>query len=237
MLSPQGRVALISGANRGIGKAVAETLYADGWSVSLGARDLGSLARMTEGWDPARVHRAVYHAEDWATHRAWVAAAVERFGRIDALVNNAGTHSTATIPDITPDELDRVWAVNAKGPLGLTQAALPHLAASGAGRIVNVASLSGKRIRNDHVAYGMTKFALMALTHATRRMGWPHGIRATAVCPSFVDTDMAAGINKVSAAEMTDPKDLARLVATVMALPNTATVAELLVNCRLEDML
>lgn len=237
MLDPASRVALVSGANRGIGKAVAETLHADGWSVSLGARDVASLKRMTADWDPARVHVAVYRAEDWGTHRDWVEAAAARFGRIDALVNNAGTHSTATIPDITPGEVDRVFDVNVKGPLGLTQAALPYLAASGSGRVVNVSSLSGKRIRNDHVAYGMSKFALMALTHATRRLGWSSGIRAVAVCPSFVDTDMAAGLGKVSTVEMTDPKDLARLVATVMALPNTATVAELLVNCRLEDML
>jgi NAD(P)-dependent dehydrogenase (short-subunit alcohol dehydrogenase family) len=87
------------------------------------------------------------------------------------------------------------------------------------------------------VAYNMSKFAVMALTHGVRRIGWEKGVRATALCPSFVRTDMVAGASKISAAEMTDPADLAALVATIVALPNTASVAELLVNCRLEDML
>jgi NAD(P)-dependent dehydrogenase (short-subunit alcohol dehydrogenase family) len=82
----------------------------------------------------------------------------------------------------------------------------------------------------------MSKFAVMALTHGVRRLGWDKGVRATALCPSFVRTDMVAGSTRISQAEMTDPVDLGELVATVMALPNNASIAELLVNCRLEDM-
>jgi NAD(P)-dependent dehydrogenase (short-subunit alcohol dehydrogenase family) len=81
----------------------------------------------------------------------------------------------------------------------------------------------------------MSKFAVMALTHGARRLGWEKGVRATAVCPSFTRTDMTAGTDRIAAADMTDPADLAALVASVIALPNTASVAELIVNCRLED--
>jgi len=77
----------------------------------------------------------------------------------------------------------------------------------------------------------------MALTHGTRRLGWEHGVRATALCPSFVDTDLTAGVTKITREEMIDPADLAEMAAMVIALPNTATVAEMLVNCRLEDTL
>lgn len=237
MLAPQGRVILVSGANRGIGRAVAQTLYEDGYALSLGGRDLASLQAMSAGWDPERIHIGRYDAQDWASHRAWVDEAAARFGRIDGLVNNAGMHSAITLRAPDEAELDAIWAVNCKGPLNLIHCALPHLEASGAGRIVNVASMSGKRVRNDHVAYNMTKHAMVALTHAARRIAWDKGVRATALCPSFVPTDMTAGNTALPREQMTQPEDLARLVATVIGLPNTASVAELLVNCRLEDTL
>jgi len=78
--------------------------------------------------------------------------------------------------------------VNCKAPLNMIRCALPWLEKSGSGRIVNVASLSGKRVANDNVAYSMSKFAVMALTHSARRIAWDAGVRATAVCPSFVRT-------------------------------------------------
>src|SRR5262249_8974197 len=109
--------------------------------------------------------------------------------------------------------------------------------ASGNGRIVNVASLSGKRVKNLNAGYAMSKFAVVALTHAVRRVGWEHGVRATVVCPGFVDTDMTARVTAIPRSEMIQPADLAELVATALALPNNAVVAEMLVTCRLEDML
>lgn len=237
MLPPQGRVILVSGASRGIGRAVAEALYAAGYSVSMGARDKTSLAGIAAGWDPARVHCARYDAVDWATHEAWVHSAAERFGRIDGLVNNAGMHSAVTLRAPDSAALDLAWAVNCKAPLNMISLALPWLEASGHGRIVNVASMSGKRVRNDNVAYNMTKFALMALTHNARRISWDKGVRATAVCPSFVQTDMTAAMTAVPREKMTRPQDLAALVVTAIGLPDEASVAELLVNCRLEDTL
>jgi NADP-dependent 3-hydroxy acid dehydrogenase YdfG len=236
MLAPTGRVVLISGANRGIGLALAQVLYAKGYTLSLGARDVSSLTRSTAAMDPARVHRVRYDAGDWQGQAAWVAAATDRFGRIDVLINNAGMSSAMTLREASEAALDEIWAVNCKAPLNMIRCALPHLEASGNGRVVNVASLSGKRVANDHVAYNMSKFAVLALTHGTRRVGWDQGVRATAICPSFVRTDMTAGTDKIAPADMIDPADLAELVATIIALPNTASVAELLVNCRLEAM-
>lgn len=237
MLDPAGRVVLVSGASRGIGAAIARHLLSQGYSVGLGARKPDDLARVTAGFPAERVHHARYEAEDRASHAAWVEAAMGRFGRIDGLVNNAGIGVRATIETVTEEELDRIWAVNVKAPLNMIRLCLPALRASGAGRIVNVASLSGKRVKNDNVAYNMSKFAVMALTHNARRLGWDDGVRATAVCPSFVATDLVADVTKVARAEMIDPADLASLVGTVLALPNNAAVAELLVNCRLEDSL
>ncbi|GAB4193846.1 MAG: SDR family NAD(P)-dependent oxidoreductase [Thalassobaculales bacterium] len=233
MLDPKGRVILVSGASRGIGLAIARALGERGYSLSLGARDPAPLAA---AFGPAvACHR--YEAEDPATHAAWVAATLARFGRIDGLVNNAGIAPLYRIEDGEEAVLDRILAVNVKAPLSMTRLCLPHLKASGSGRIVNVGSLSGKRVRNDNAGYAISKYALMALTHATRRLGWEHGVRVTALCPSFVRTDLTAEVTTVAPAEMIDPADLAELAATVIALPNTAAVAELLVNCRHEDML
>lgn len=228
---------MVSGASRGIGRAIAETLHAKGYTVSAGARDVSALAHALAPLAGERLLCARYDAADRSTHRGWVDATLERFGGIDGLVNNAGTSNGFSIEQGEEADLDALIAVNVKGPLFLTRLVLPHLRASGAGRVVNVASLSGKRVKNDNIAYAMTKFALMALTHGTRRTGWDDGVRATALCPGFVATDLTASVTKVAHDEMIDAADLAELAATVIALPNTASVAELLVNCRHEDML
>lgn len=236
MLDPTNRVVMISGASRGIGLAIAEALLARGYRLSLGLRTPDKLpASLAHGGD--RVFAARYDASHRATHAAWVDATAARFGGIDVLINNAGTNRRVTLMDDDDDGLDELWRVNCKAPLNMIRLALPHLETSGSGRIVNVASLSGKRVRNDNVGYAMSKFAVMALTHAARLKGWDKGVRATAVCPSFVATDMTAGVTKIGRGEMISATDLAELVATVIALPNTASVAELLVNCRCEDML
>lgn len=237
MLEPAGRVIMVSGANRGIGLAVARSLAAKGYSLSLGARDPAALREAASGLEPDRLLLHAYDAKDLAAAEAWVAATVGQFGRIDGLVNNAGIGGMATVED--PDErlLDDLWAVNVKGPLRMIRLALPHLRRAGSGRIVNVASLSGKRVKNENAGYAMSKFALVALTHATRRIAWDDGVRVSAVCPSFVATDMTAGVTKVARGEMIDPADLAEVVALALAMPNTAAIAEYLVNCRLEDML
>lgn len=206
-----------------------------GYCVSMGARKPEQLDAVSGGFPAERVHHARYDALDRATHVAWIAAAVARFGRLDGLVNNAGISIKATIETVTEDELDLIHAVNVKAPLHMIRLCLPALRKSGSGRIVTIASLSGKRVKNDNVGYSMSKFAVMALTHSARRLGWDDGVRATAVCPSFVATDLVADVTQIAKAEMIDPADLASLVGTMLALPNNAIVAELVVNCRLED--
>jgi len=231
MLSCEGRVVMISGASRGIGAAIARRLDAAGYRLSLGLRRPEAAPVAGE-----RVLAARWSAAEAASAKAWVAATVERFGRIDAVVNNAGIAKLFRLEDEDERVLDEMWEVNVKGPLRVIRAALPHLRESGAGRVVNVASLSGKRVKNEGAGYAMTKHAVVALTHSVRLIGWKDGIRATALCPGFVRTDMTAKAS-FPRDEMTRPEDLAELVAAVLALPNTASVAELLVNCRFEELL
>ena len=232
MLAAEGRVVMVSGANRGIGRAIAEVLYRAGYTLSLGARDPATLRPVAGGWPDARVLMARYDAEDQATHRRWVEATASRFGRIDGLVNNAGMAIRVRIEDDKDTELDRMWAVNVKAPLSMIRMALPHLRRSGAGRIVNVVSIAGKAVYNNNAGYAMTKFAAVALSHAARRAGWEDGVRCTALCPGFVATDMTADVETFPHEQMMAPADIAEVVLTILGLSNNASIAELVINCR-----
>lgn len=237
MLAPDGRVIMISGANRGIGLAVAQTLYTAGYDLSLGARNPAALAEASDGWATERVLAARYDAEDKQSHRDWVTATVDRFGRLDGLINNAGIAEDVSVEDENDEALDRMWAVNVKAPLSMTRTALPHLRRCGAGRIINVASLAGKAVYGSGVGYSMTKFAAVALSHATRHAGWEDGVRCTALCPGYVATDMTANVETMATNQMIEPDDIAEMVLTLLALSNKASIAELVVNCRADVMM
>lgn len=234
MLNPKDRVVMISGASRGIGAALARHLAALGCRLSLGARRAGDLE---DAFGPENAQRRHFRfdASDHATFAPWIDDTVAAFGGLDVLVNNAGATNSFSIEAGDEAELDALWAVNVKAPLFLTRYALPHLRRSRTGRILNVASMSGKRVRNENVAYNMTKHALIALSHGTRRIGWEDGVRVTTLCPSFVRTDMTSAVTSVVADDMIQAEDIVDLATTAMHLPNNAAVAELLVNCRLED--
>lgn len=231
MIESADRVVMVSGAARGIGRAVVERLLQAGFRVSAGVRDPRGLVAS----DLLMLQR--YDAESLASAEAWVAATRERFGVLHALVNVAGINTLAELTDPDESKLDALWTINVKAPLRLIRLALPHLAACGQGRVINVASLSGKRVRNANAGYAMSKFALVALTHAVRQAGWESGVRATALCPGFVATDMTSAVTRVPRERMTDPQDVAMLVETILRLSNNASIAELLVNCQLEDAL
>ncbi len=236
MLDTEGRVAMISGANRGLGLALARRLHRDGYHLALGARDVAALAEATADLGEDRVSLHLYDAEAAETQIMWVSETIERWGGIDALVNNAGVLLPFTIEAFQEDLLDIMWTVNVKAPARMTHLCLPHLIASGTGRVVNVASMSGKRVRGGLLpGYAMTKHAVMALTHATRQSGWDDGIRALAVCPGLVATDMTVQFG-VDPATMIQPEDLVETVASIMALPNTASISELHVMCELDPV-
>ncbi|MEG3127128.1 SDR family NAD(P)-dependent oxidoreductase [Pantoea cypripedii] len=226
------KVALISGASRGIGAAIAANLLANGWAVSLGCRSPQDV--ILSDSDNQLVCR--FDAFDAATEEAWVAATMEKFGRIDAVVHNAGMMLPLSILEATDDEFDRTFDVNVKSPMRLSRLTWPHLQASGAGRIVMLVSLSGKRVKAERSSlYAMSKYAALALAHGLRKIGDADGIRCTAICPGFVATDMGTALTEVPAEKMTQPEDLAHLIRTVLELPTTTSIAEIPVNWTVED--
>lgn len=230
MLDVDNRIVMVSGASRGIGRAVVDRLLASGFRVSAGLRDPSRLAQT----DRLMTHR--YDAEDANSPIAWVNATVAKWGGVDAVINAAGINPKVLVSGEGEDELEEMWRINVKGPLRMIRAALPHLAVCGHGRVVNLGSLSGRRV-GSNVGYAMTKFAVVALTHGLRREGRAAGIRATVVCPGYVATDMTLNDDEIPRHEMSQPGDIARLVETVLMLPNNASVSELLVHCQFEPML
>ncbi|NWJ25748.1 SDR family NAD(P)-dependent oxidoreductase [Rhizobium sp. RM] len=225
------RVALISGARRGIGKAIAERLFRDGWKISLGLR------QPQDDWtDGVAIHTHPYDALQGG-EAEWVDTALARFGRIDAVVANAGVMVAKSVIDIDDASLDAMWAVNVRAPQRLAKYAFPALSKSGSGRIAIIASLSGKRVASvDSSAYALTKHAAVALAHGLRQAGFEQGIRATAICPGFVSTDMGLALAPEKAASMTSADEVADVVAYAINLPNRASVAEITVNWRAEQL-
>lgn len=230
MLDLKGRVIMVSGASRGIGRAVTDHLVARGALVSGGMRDP---SRLPEG---EGVMAFAYDAEDKDAATDWVAATQKRFGRIDGVVAAAGINPKVLAFDDEEEALDRMWRVNVMGPLRLVRAARAALVEAGDGRVVLLGSLSGKRV-GSNVGYAMTKHAVTALNHGIRREGRADGIRSTVICPGYVATDMTLGEDEIPRSEMSKPQELAEIVATALCLPGTASVSEILVHCQFEPML
>lgn len=228
------RVALISGASRGIGNHVAAELLRQGWTVSLGMRK-PVMPTWAVGHEDA-VQLVAYDADDTQAEQRWVNEALQRFGRIDAIVANAGIMIPKTVIEADDEDIDAMFSVNVKAPRRLAKAAWDALCATGCGRFIILASLSGKRVKSAAAgSYSLSKFAAVALSHAIRQAGFDKGVRATAVCPGFVATDMAAALTDRPADQLTQPADLARIIAMLISLPNEASVAEFAVNCQLEE--
>jgi NAD(P)-dependent dehydrogenase (short-subunit alcohol dehydrogenase family) len=190
------RVALITGAARGIGLATAKRFLAEGWSVGL--LDIESellQAAVAELSVPERTLALVCDVSDPAQVTATFAKVAKHFGRLDALVNNAGIAIFKSILSTTFEEWNRVLAVNLTGPFICTQAAAGIMQKNGGGAIVNITSISGLRASTLRVAYGTSKAALAHLTKQQAAELGELGIRVNAVAPGPVDTAMAKAVH------------------------------------------
>ncbi len=233
------RVAMVSGASRGIGEAIARRLLGDGYRLSLGVRDVAA-TREKFPEDESRLIIERFDALEPCTADSWVSSTLDQFGALDALVNNAGIWKQVNFGSGSEQDLDDMWEVNVKAPFRLIRLALPHLKKCGTGRIVNIASTDGIRFRDTtcSIGYTMSKHALVAMSHAARHFGYDDGVRVTALCPGAVDTGMVDTVPGVTPlAERLQPATVAHVVATLLTLPNNASVAWMPLNTRLESTL
>jgi len=239
LLPVAGRVVMMSGGSTGIGAAIARRLIDDGYRLSLAGRRPKEIeAKFAGSVTPPLVSK--FDALDPASAEAWLKATLERYGCLDALINNAGRMKPLSFTEGDEAALDELWAINVKAPFRLIKLALPHLARSGHGRIINIASTDAKRYRDTSVsiAYAATKHAVLALSHAAKFAGWEQGVRVTALCPGAVDTDFVAGVPGVTTpGGRIAPTTIAEAASFLLRLPNNASVAELVVNARLESTL
>jgi len=199
----KGRVVLVTGGARGIGRAISEAFLRAGAKVMIG--DLGSKAgdwsydlsgarALAKSIDEQRVLGEVRATELDVTDRKScadaVAATVTAFGGLDVLVNNAGVVQSGPISEFSERDWDKTFAVNSKGIYLMVQAALPELKRSKNAAIVNTASIAGKRGYRNMVAYCGSKFAAIGITQALAAELAPDNIRVNAICPGMVGTAM-----------------------------------------------
>lgn len=209
-MSMKGKVALVTGGRSGIGLAIAQKLSADGARIFTAQRRADSVFEGIEAdfADPASAQRVV-------------STVIDQAGRLDVLINNAGVMEEALVEEMSLEAWNRTLAVNLSTPFMLIKSALPHLRSHG-GSIVNISSVEGSGANPRHAAYGASKAALNALTHAVAIDHGVEGIRCNAVAPGWIDTDL----NTKFIASLPEAEEFKQRITKIHPIGRTGTPEE-----------
>jgi NADP-dependent 3-hydroxy acid dehydrogenase YdfG len=234
-----GKVVVITGASSGLGEATARLLSAQGATVVLGARRVDRIQALAG--ELAAGGGTALAVETDVTDRAQVQrlvdAAVQAYGRIDVMINNAGLMPQSLLERLKVDEWDRMIDVNIKGVLYGIAAALPHMQRQKGGQIINVSSVAGHKVGPGSAVYAATKHAVRALSEGLRQEVKPHNIRTTVISPGAVATELPNTVTDSAVAERINrmyeeiaiPADsFARAVAFAMSQPEDVDINEIL---------
>jgi clavulanate-9-aldehyde reducatase len=235
-----GRVAAVTGASSGIGAATATALSRAGAAVALAARRrdrLEELAQRLEG--PSSIHEVDVSDEQQA--RSFIEAAHAEHGGLHVLVNNAGLMLLGAVHGADTADWRRMLDVNLWGLLVCTHTALPLIAGSGGGDVVNVSSVAGRRADAGAAVYNMTKFGVHAFSEALRQEALHAGVRVTIVAPGFVDTELqghntdpvvvrAMSRSREQIGEVLKPQDVAEAIVHAVTRPPHVCVNEVVVR-------
>ncbi|WP_350347658.1 SDR family NAD(P)-dependent oxidoreductase [Agromyces sp. G08B096] len=233
-----GRVVLVTGASSGIGRATALALSAAGARVAIAARRTDRLAELA-GAAPGEVHTLELDVTDAASVQRAVSETVGRFGRLDALVNNAGLMQSGLILDADVREWQRMVETNLLGSMYAVHAALPHLLAT-KGAIVQVSSTAARSASLGSGVYAATKFGISAFAESLRQEVTTRGVRVIVIQPGFVETELTSHITdptmQAAAAEIASsmrtlqPDDIATAIVYALTQPEHVSINELLVR-------
>jgi NADP-dependent 3-hydroxy acid dehydrogenase YdfG len=233
------KVVVVTGASSGLGEATARLLSDQGATVVLGARRVDRLRSLAKDLE-ARGAKALALETDVTRReqvKALVDSAVQTYGRIDVMINNAGLMPQAPLERMKVDEWDHMIDVNIKGVLYGIAAALPHMQRQKAGHFINVSSVAGHRVGPGFAVYAATKYAVRALSEGLRQEVKPYNIRTTVISPGAVATELPNSITDPAAAErirnfysqVAVPADsFARAVAFAMNQPEDVDINEIL---------
>ncbi len=228
-------VAIVTGASRGIGRAIAMRLAREGFDLALAARtesDLEAAARECEAEGAAALVVTTDVSREEDVKRLFERTR-ERFGRLDLLVNNAGVGVYGPLAETTLDDYERVMGVNLRGVFLCSREAMRWMAEAGGdlsgrstgGTIVNISSVVGIKGYPNQAVYTASKHGVVGLTKVIAEEGREHGIRAHVICPGGVATDMVSQARPdISPEELLQPEDVADLVAYLVKLPARAMV-------------
>ncbi len=196
----EGRIALVTGGGRGIGRAIAVALGRDGADVAISYRRDEAAARETvSAIEQLGRHAGAYQAsvDVLDDDERLVAGVLDDFGGVDILVNNAGIASRGhTVADTDPDEIDRLWRTHALGPMALSKLVLPSMRVRPRGDIVMISSVATDMMAAHSAPYNMAKAAMEALAHTLAKEERVHGIHVNVVAPGLVDTEMGRRLVK-----------------------------------------
>jgi 3-oxoacyl-[acyl-carrier protein] reductase len=228
----KGKVAVVTGGTRGIGRAIARTLLAEGMHVAVCGRDGAAAERAADELSRDASGRAIGGACDVADEQA-AAAFVERaaaeLGRIDVLVNNAGVGGFASIAEMTPADFRRIIETNLVGVFNMCHAAVPHLRRAGGGYIVNISSLAGKNPFAGGAAYNASKFGLNGFSEAIMQDLRYDDIRVSYVMPGSVATEFGGNDPEAGEDWKLHADDVAQVVVDLLhfaprALPSRVEI-------------
>ncbi len=191
-----GRTALVTGASKGLGRAMAIGLARAGCGLALCARSLEGLAETRAAAQALGVRAEVFAMDvlSRASVRTAVAAAVEKLGGLDILLNNAGVNVRKPVLELSEEEWDLVVDTNLKGYFLVAQAVAPHLVARGHGKVINVSSIFGAVGMNNQLAYASSKGGVVQMTKVMAIEWAPHGVTVNAIAPTYFETPLVAAL-------------------------------------------
>ena len=225
-----GKVAIVTGGSRGIGRAICVALAQEGAALVLAARSAAGLEEAAELIRQAggTAEPVVTELSDEDSIRNLVRVTRERFGRLDILINNAGITHSARLEETRTEDLDRCWTINARAPFILCREALPLLRQAKAGFIVNISSVVGVKGYAAQSAYTASKHALRGMTISLAEELRDTGIRVHVICPGGVDTDMVGNVRPdIRKEDLIRPNEIAELVLYLVTREGNAVMDEL----------